>query len=75
VIARPTTKRLMEIVALDPKEALGKQTKTLKLFKCEDGVSLHFVFYETRYSWYCSLHGRECPAVAQAKTYDQENRK
>jgi hypothetical protein len=69
-----TARRLMEITRLSPKEALGPNTRTLALYKCEDGVTIHFVYYD-RHGWYCDREGhggRDCPAVAEAKDHEQE---
>lgn len=74
MIARPTAKRLMDVVKLDPRQAISPNTLTLRLWKVEDGISVHFVYEDKKHGTYCSVHGRECPAVEQAKVFDQQEK-
>jgi len=54
---------------LDPLSKCGNGTSVQKLFRVDeriDGVVRpHLVFFD-RHGWYCD-HGRECPAVSQAR--------
>ena len=63
--ARPTYR----VRELDPLSKCGNGTSVQKLFRVDervDGVIRpHLVFFD-RHGWYCD-HGRDCPAVAQAR--------
>lgn len=59
--------RLMDWTELDVQEALGARTRTLRLFKVEDGRTIHFVHVEKKHGIYCSTHGRDCPAVREIR--------
>jgi len=56
---------------LEPQAKCGAGTSVQYLFKVDQTVdgktTPHLVFFD-RHGWYCE-HGRNCPAVEHAKTY------
>jgi hypothetical protein len=75
MIARPTTKRLMEIVTIKPRTVKGQYVHGL--WKAEDGKAVHLVHYDSRFGWYCEIAdhgGRNCPAALEVKSLNEGNR-
>ncbi|MBV6522624.1 MAG: hypothetical protein MNPFHGCM_02772 [Gemmatimonadaceae bacterium] len=60
--------RNVQVQQLDPKVAVGAATRVQKLFtvRFEREKSVHQVFLD-HHGWYCADHGKECPAVREAK--------
>lgn len=59
-----------KVIEFDPKTKIGPRTGVEQLFRVTeeqgDVTHNHLVFFD-KHGWYCALHGRECPAVAQAQ--------
>lgn len=53
----------VEIVAVDPREAIGHGTHVRALYRVRYGTEPrpHMVFHD-RHGWYCDEHGAACPA-------------
>jgi hypothetical protein len=75
MIARPTTKRLMEIVTIKPRTVKGQYVHGL--WQVEDEKQTHLVHYDSRYGYYCEIadhKGRECPAALEVKALHQQDK-
>ena len=61
------------IRVLDPLEMCGRRTTVEHLYRVDEVVDgaphAHLVFFD-RHGWYCE-HGPNCPAVVQAKKFDE----
>jgi hypothetical protein len=70
-VQAPSTARV-SVRELDPQRKCGPGTSVQFLYRVditdERMSTAHLVFFD-RHGWYCE-HGRTCPAVAHARTYN-----
>ena len=57
-----------EVVALDPRAAIGPRTRVDRVFRVRYGGErrVHQILVD-RHGWYCAEHGPDCAAVLDAR--------